>query len=734
MAEQPTRLPASHAPLQAALPIDVLRIVLAALLGEERQDAYVLVRPLASFMRVCKAWREAALTTPLSMNIDYLAGELPTAAVRWLQRMTFADLQVNPGMPINRVLTHPDFAARNSAVLTRLWGAAVATAVPGRWPQFRHFPRLEILELSCDHYAAPPAAGGQQPDLQRFESRMLAPLTSLKCLSLREFGSADLSRLPPSLETLHLDIYTALPLVLPERLRLQELALAATRLLVDWPRLCSQVENLITIDTPSLEVLAQEGAGDVFSQVAEGFKQGCVAEMDIVAQEVALVLLPPELRQSQYARRIPEDLYQPEVLEAVHIVTLAADLQANHFRSLGCIYNPDDIQTDEELGLTDGVTVRLHRFKPGEPQVLGFCYSLSEEQMSYLLSEAAVGGLSLEAMERGDLEALLNHEEFQRRCGPTLAWLQGLDLFSSLQLGAYPELQRLECYVLPQEESLEAVCQLPGGLTSLDMCGVAAEEVDVTDRNSWPSFVPGPDPQHGWDTRLSLARLGGLKELSLRYFREVRLDELLPPSVEALTIECLRPRSAVVGGAQTNQDIDFFDFSLPPLNATGQEGLPAGEPRVRTLTLQFHRTQDYRLQRPALFLQQLLHAATHLAVSVTSDPPPVPPEGADEQEEQELAGNKHTCLVLAAGHGTLKEALDAITDSALQSIDLEADEVLFTDDNFATFTSSRTVLAFIRQHYSHAWLVWEHHPEDPEEEAEAGGTPGGGFTMRRKQG
>ncbi len=105
--------------------------------------------------------------------------------------------------------------------------------------------RPQILELSCDHYAAPPAAGGQQPDLQRFESRMLAPLTSLKYLSLREFGSADLSRLPPSLETLHLDIYTALPLVLPERLRLQELALAATRLLVDWPRLCSQVGRVL---------------------------------------------------------------------------------------------------------------------------------------------------------------------------------------------------------------------------------------------------------------------------------------------------------------------------------------------------------------------------------------------------------------------------------------------------------------------------------------------------------
>ncbi|KAL4420835.1 hypothetical protein ABPG75_010491 [Micractinium tetrahymenae] len=724
----------------AALPIDVLRLVLAALLGEERQDAYVLVRPLCAFMRVCKAWREAALTTPLRMNVDYLAGELPTAAVRWLQRMTFADLQVNPSMPINRVLTHPDFAARNSALLTRLWGAAVATAVPGRWPQFRHFPRLEILELSCDHYAAPPASG-QQHDLQRFESRMLAPLTALKYLSLREFGTADLSRLPPSLEALHLDIYAALPLALPERLRLQELSLAASRLLVDWPRLCSQVDTLITIDTPALEILAQEGAGDVFKQVTEGFKQGCVAEMDIVAQEVALVVLPPELRQPQYARRIPDDDYQPEVLEAVHIVTLAADLQTHHFRSLGCIYNPDDIQTDEELGLTDGVTVRLHRYKPEEPQVLGFCYAVNEEQMSYLLSEAQVGGLSLEAAERGDLEALLNSEEFQRRCGATLAWLQGLDLFSSLQLGAYPELRRLECYVLPKEDSLAAICQLPSGLTSLDMCGVAAEEADVTDRNSWPCFAPGPDPQHGWETGLSLAHLGQLKELSLRYFREVRLEELLPPTVEALTIECLRPRSGVMfaspspqAGVVAVQDIDLFDFSLPPLEAAGPEGGAPGEARTRTLTLQFHRTEDYPLRKPALFLHQLLHAATHLAVSVTSDPPPEPAEGAEEEEDEEaLAAKQRTTLVLAADHGTLRAALDAITDSALQAIDLEADEVLFTDDDFATFTGSRTVLAFVRQYYSHAWLVWEHHPDDPED-PEAARHPGGGFTMRRKQG
>lgn len=50
---------------------------------------------------------------------------------------------------MNRVLTHPDFAARNKWVLERLWGAQLPGA-PGRWPQFKHFPRLQILELTCD--------------------------------------------------------------------------------------------------------------------------------------------------------------------------------------------------------------------------------------------------------------------------------------------------------------------------------------------------------------------------------------------------------------------------------------------------------------------------------------------------------------------------------------------------------------------------------------------------------
>lgn len=71
--------------------------------------------------------------------------------------------------------------------------------------------------------------------------------------------------------------------------------------------------------------------------------------------------------------------------------------------------------------------------------------------------------------------------------------------------------------------------------------------------------------------------------------------------------------------------------TLPP--APGQPSRPAP---------QFHRTntQDYPLQRPALFLHQLLNAATHLAVSVTADPPPEPAEGAEEEDEQALAA-KH---------------------------------------------------------------------------------------------
>lgn len=35
---------------------------------------------------------------------------------------------------------------------------------------------------------------------------------------------------------------------------------------------------------------------------------------------------------------------QPAVAEHVHLVTLAADLQAHHFRALGCVYNPDDLR------------------------------------------------------------------------------------------------------------------------------------------------------------------------------------------------------------------------------------------------------------------------------------------------------------------------------------------------------------------------------------------------------
>ena len=35
---------------------------------------------------------------------------------------------------------------------------------------------------------------------------------------------------------------------------------------------------------------------------------------------------------------------QPEVLEAMHLVTLAADFQQHQYRTFGCVYNPDDIR------------------------------------------------------------------------------------------------------------------------------------------------------------------------------------------------------------------------------------------------------------------------------------------------------------------------------------------------------------------------------------------------------
>ena len=64
------------------------------------------------------------------------------------------------------------------------------------------------------------------------------------CCSLQQFDSAELSRLPLSLQTLHLDVYITVPLVLPAALRLQELIVSAYHILVDWQQLCSQASAL----------------------------------------------------------------------------------------------------------------------------------------------------------------------------------------------------------------------------------------------------------------------------------------------------------------------------------------------------------------------------------------------------------------------------------------------------------------------------------------------------------
>jgi hypothetical protein len=314
--------------------------------------------PTRSFALVSHTWRDVAFSTPLRINLDYLvdlkweavrwllkatfadlqvhpsewraeralssqghpgllkqdAQCLRSSTARriaccdegagpWTWRLTAVPtlcplLPAPPRVPpadfhINRLLTNPDFAARNRWTLQRLWGAQMLGA-PGRWPQWRHFPGLETLELSCDSMAAQP---------QVFESRLLAPLTQLKHLrwgglgapplcsailtlfeagqcrpvgavaactpsevavrrcrvlthfllsaacrpvpappcSLQQFAGADLTRLPRSLRTLSADLDAVLPLRLPEGLVLEELNLATSRLLVDWGRLCKQV-------------------------------------------------------------------------------------------------------------------------------------------------------------------------------------------------------------------------------------------------------------------------------------------------------------------------------------------------------------------------------------------------------------------------------------------------------------------------------------------------------------
>lgn len=76
--------------------------------------------------------------------------------------------------------------------------------------------------------------------------------------------------------------------------------------------------------------------------------------------------------------------------------------------------------------------------------------------------------------------------------------------------------------------------QLPSSLTSLDLCGIPPEEGDPADPTAWPDF--GGDAVAG-----CLRALTGLRELSVRHFRDVRLDGALPASVEAVNLEVRLP-------------------------------------------------------------------------------------------------------------------------------------------------------------------------------------------------
>jgi hypothetical protein len=159
-------------------------------------------------------------------------------------------------------------------------------------------------------------------------------------------------------------------------------------------------------------------------------------------------------------------------------------------------------------------------------------------------------------------------------------------------------------------------------------------------------------------------------------------------------------------------------------------------------TLQLHQGEDYVLRRPLLSLGQLVNAATHVTVTVTADPADpvhhpadhlplelveagagealgpgdgegggngddaaaaggelaaleadVPQSGSEGSSEDELDGEDEgvdgPTLVLSAPARTLVEAMDALTASRIESIDVEAPEVLFTDELGASFTGSR---------------------------------------------
>ena len=115
--------------------------------------------------------------------------------------------------------------------------------------------------------------------------------------------------------------------------------------------------------------------------------------------------------------------------------------------------------------------VKLHRHVPERPQTLGFSYGLADEQLSYLLAEATVEGLALEAVEHADLLRLLAAPEFVARSGASLRWLAGLDLLPALDLHPFTGLQRIEGYVFNDADTLAALRRAAAGLRAVGEVG-----------------------------------------------------------------------------------------------------------------------------------------------------------------------------------------------------------------------------------------------------------------------
>ncbi|GAB4819996.1 hypothetical protein N2152v2_007042 [Parachlorella kessleri] len=722
MSATPMEAAAEPSASQAGLlPPELLRLVLQQLLGDTALEAYPLVKIWEPFALVCKAWLEAARSTPLRINLGDLP-ELEDDVIDWLARVTLLELELSPShFTIDLFRHRPQFLERSGGTLRRLLGAQLAAdSADALRPA--DFPHLEELDLHSDE---------EMDGEHHFDAGCLAALQHLTALSLSDFSSVCLARLPAAGAAAGAGASQraceaagrapagaggaggehhvsgrdeSLKVGESSRVKLAK-SNGVPRKYVPWAELCRQVSDDLSVTAPLISLLLPPGmevpppGGEAALVVlTQGFMEGRVAHAELVLNHLELVAPDPGAKREEGEHYVPAPPYDPDdphlehpwfrTLHSVDQLGVQAYFGDNpHARHFGTFFQPDTPEIDDAVGLYNGTRFELVRHSPGEPLQLGYANELQDHQMDFLLSGVQVKRLALEHVPAGQVAALLSSPAFQQSSAATLRMLEGVELRPGLALGAYSALEQLVAYVGPAVEL--GPHTLPANLVHLELCAdtqpPALEDVDPAqwqedlleqfggagndgagnDNGGWPAGEMDP-PVVRFDAAAALGHLRQLKDLCLTAFHDMDLAEL-PPTVATVLI----------------QDPDFQHPMSRRIAVPYRLALPRALPPARPsleLSFRFSPSNPSPVAGrarwpPSIHLDELLAGGvTQVNIMVEDDGPPSPDDLDEDEEPPPL--ESWTLTVQCCG-SSLREVMEAVTASPLHSITFDAAVVRF---------------------------------------------------------